>query len=409
MATSAPSAAITSTPRRLLWITTSLGTGGAEMMLYKLIAALDRRQWQVQVVCLLDAGAIGPRLTALGVPVLALNIRGIPTPATLAQLAQVVRSFRPHLIQGWMYSGNVLAWVAHRLAPAVPWLTSIRQTLYDRRQEARITRWALALDARLSRSAQANIYVARAAVPQHVAVGYAAARATVIGNGFDTQRFRPDAKARHTWRQQLGVSAETRLIGHVARYHPMKDHANLLHAFARLRAEHPALPLCLALAGPGVSADNPALLADLAAAGLSAADPGLRLLGEQQDTPGLFAALDLFVLSSVRGEGFPNVVGEAMSCGVPCAVTDVGDAGWVVGQGDEATGKVVPPADSAALATACAELLTLSPAARADLGVRARRRIEQHFSLTACVAQFQTLWSAACDGPLAQQGSHREQ
>lgn len=374
------------------------------MMLYKLITALPAQQWQVQLVCLLDAGVIGPRLEAAGVVVHPLGIRGLPTPATLGHLARIVRSFRPDLIQGWMYSGNVLAWVAHRLAPGIPWLTSIRQTLYDLRREALVTRAAIWLDARLSRRAAANIYVAEAAVSQHLAVGYVGERAVVIGNGFDTDRFRPDAQARRRWRQQLGCGADDLLLGHVARYHPMKDHANLLLAYARLRHELPAKAggVHLVLAGPGVSADNPALLADFAAAGLRVTDPLIHLLGEQSDTPGLFAALDFFALSSSRGEGFPNVVGEAMSCGVPCVVTDVGDAARVVGRGADAAGWVVPPADPEAMRQALIEMLALSHAARVKAGGLARQRIERRFALAGCAGQFAQLWTsvAECAGQI---------
>lgn len=369
-------------PRRLLWITTSLGTGGAEMMLYKLIAGLDRQRYAVQVVALLDLGAIGPRLQALGVPVVALGLQGAPTPAQLWRLCQVVRAFRPDVIQGWMYSGNVLAFVAHCLRPGVPWFTSIRQTLYDFAQEARITRWAIRLDARLSRRASANVYVARTAVAQHVAVGYAAERALTIGNGFASAQFRPDPAARQHWRQAWGIGPDTVVIGHVARYHPMKDHATLLRAAGLLAAA--GRDLCFVLAGPDVVADNPPLAALVQASGAS-----VRLLGEQRDTPALFAAFDLLVLSSARGEGFPNVVGEAMSCGVPCVVTDVGDSAWVVGE----SGAVVPPGDSAALAAALGRLLDLPPAERQALGVRARQRIETHFSIAASVRQYQALWA----------------
>ena len=97
--------------------------------------------------------------------------------------------------------------------------------------------------------------------------------------------------------------------------------------------------------------------------------------------PPVYAALDLLASSSAFGEGFSNVIGEAMAAGVPCTATDVGDSGRIVGD----AGRVVPPNDPAALAGALGELLDLSPETRAALGERARRRIEEQFSVEALV------------------------
>jgi glycosyltransferase involved in cell wall biosynthesis len=109
------------------------------------------------------------------------------------------------------------------------------------------------------------------------------------------------------------------------------------------------------------------------------------------------ASLDLLSLSSAFGEGSPNVVGEAMACGVPCVVTDVGDAAWIVGE----TGTVVPPRSPAALADAWSALLALGADERARLGVAARRRIEANFALSDIIAQYEHLYEelvAGCAG-----------
>ncbi|HRH98774.1 MAG TPA: glycosyltransferase, partial [Prosthecobacter sp.] len=112
----------------------------------------------------------------------------------------------------------------------------------------------------------------------------------------------------------------------------------------------------------------------------------IEVLGERHDLPELTASLNIAVSSSAFGEGFPNVVGEAMACAVPVVATDIGDTRWVMGE----TGRIVPPRDPAALAKACLEIL--------DAGIvqdfEARERIEQQFSLRSVLQQFDSLLDA---------------
>ena len=105
--------------------------------------------------------------------------------------------------------------------------------------------------------------------------------------------------------------------------------------------------------------------------------------------PQITAALDI-ASSSSYGEGFSNTIGEAMSCGVPCVVTDVGDSAWIVGD----TGKVVPPCDPAALATALRELIEIGAEARRTLSKQARQRIVENFSLESVVRQYEDLYES---------------
>jgi glycosyltransferase involved in cell wall biosynthesis len=111
------------------------------------------------------------------------------------------------------------------------------------------------------------------------------------------------------------------------------------------------------------------------------------LLGERTDIPEVVAGFDLAALSSAWGEGFPNVVGEAMASGVPCVATDVGDCRWVIGP----HGAIVPPRQSEALASALGRLLDLDPQARQQLGLAGRARILQQFSLQEVVSQYEAL------------------
>jgi glycosyltransferase involved in cell wall biosynthesis len=169
----------------------------------------------------------------------------------------------------------------------------------------------------------------------------------------------------------------------IARNHPMKDPGNLLRAVTLLQARS-GVTLHVVIAGDGLDQMHPELGALVGALGLGSR---VSLLGERNDVPALLAGVDIVALPSAWGEGFPNILGEAMASGVPCVATDVGDCTWVVGP----HGLVVPPRQSEALADALARLIDLGPDARRQLGLAARARIIQHFSIQEVARQYVAL------------------
>ena len=205
----------------------------------------------------------------------------------------------------------------------------------------------------------------------------------VIPNGFDLAKFQPDGSARASVRAELGLSAETKLIGMAARFHPQKDHANFVAAAKCLHATMPAVHFVLW--GKDVNWDNADLAGWIDEAGLRDC---FHLLDLRLDAPRLTAALDVAALSSARGEAFPMVIGEAMACAVPCAVTDVGDAKSMVAE----TGRTVPPGNADALAHAWQELLSMSDEERSLLGQRARQRVMEQYDIRKTSGQYAQLY-----------------
>lgn len=328
------------------------------------------------VVTLLPGGAVEARIRDAGVAIHTVRAAGGGAVRAAFDLPRRLRTLEPDVVQGWLLQGNLAATYAATVAGLrAPVLWNVRWTLYDMASERWRTRTLLRLSGALSRSPARILYNSRTAVGQHAALGYPARSALVIPNGFDTDRLRPDADAAHEVRAELGIGPSSLIIGMFARFHPMKDHGNSLRAAAHLVQQ--GIPACFVYAGRGVVHENAELRETIASLGLSS---HVRLLGERQDLRRLFAACDVYWMSSwARGiaEGFPNVVGEAMSCGVPCVVTDVGDASWIVGD----TGRVVPPRDPVALASAAAELIAGGPGLLRALGAAARARMQAEFSL----------------------------
>ncbi len=353
-------------------------------MLSKLLAATNRTGFTAEVVSLTNIGPVGEAIRSLGVPVRALGMRrGVPNPVAVIRLAWWINQTRPEVIQTWMYHANLIGGIAARLVGDIPVAWGIRQSHLDPGRTKRRTLWTAKVGARLSRRVpQYIVCCSQASLPLHESLGYAAEKMIVIPNGFDLDLYSPDAQARASVREELRIPDSALVIGLVARFDPHKDHRNFILAAGRLSGvvKNVSFLLC----GEGATWDNTELSGWIDEVGLRR---WFHLVGQRSDVPRITAALDI-ASSSSCGEGFPNVIGEAMACSVPCVVTDVGDSGFIVGE----TGRVVPPRDPAALAAAWEELIEQGKDGRRALGSAARRRIAEHFSVSAIARSYETLY-----------------
>jgi len=367
---------------RLLFVTTGLGNGGAERMLLKLLASMDRDRYRPAVVALTGTCPLADEVRQLGVPVHRLR-RPFTHLTGAFELVQLIRKLRPALVQGWMYHGCLAAQLAAGVSGTHPnMLWGIRQAVAPPGVDRLTTQLCARSLAGLSRLPRAIVYNSRRAAMEHQALGYCAARTIIIPNGFDLAGFGPRPEVRTAMRSALGVPAEALVVGHVGRYHAAKDHEALLRAAGLLLQRRPDAHFLLA--GLGVDPNNRALRGLIATLGIAR---NVHLLGERRDLPPLYAAFDIAVSSS-RLEGFPNAIGEAMCCGVPCVVTDVGDSGYLIGD----TGRVVPVGDPPMMMAAWDALLGLGAMERSRLGEMARSRIEELFSMPTVMRQYDLLY-----------------
>lgn len=372
---------------KVLHVITSLGQGGAETVLYRLAAASSSRVEHV-VVSLRDLSYYGPRLQQGGITVLALGMpQGPRALFALLRLYRIIADERPDVVQTWMYHADLLGGLIARWAGVKGLVWGIRNSGLDAKKSSFPSRMIVRICALLSGRIPAAIACCSARAARiHKDIGYRADIFTVIPNGYDLARFAPDAEARARVRETWGVGPDETLLGMVGRWHPQKDHANLLHALARLGSSDAHIRC--ALVGVGMDRSNTELVDLIEGQGLAAV---VILAGPHDDIPAVMNALDLHVLSSSYGEAFPNVVAEAMACGTPCVVTDVGDAALIVGD----TGWVVPPRDAGALAAGIQRALGALPQKGCEEPDEVcRRRIEDNFSLNTMVNAYLRLWGS---------------
>jgi glycosyltransferase involved in cell wall biosynthesis len=371
------------TPLRILFVTSGLKRGGAEGFLVRLATRLVARGHVCGVASFGSRAPLVPALVAGGVLVHELGGGAI---LPLAGLNAFARRFRPDVVQGWMYRGNLGALAAAwgvRPKPAVVW--SVRQGLNDLHLSRRRTRYAVAANGRLSRCPFAIVYNAESARQKHIAAGFAADKSRVIVNGIDAHDRAEGDASRSSAREKLRLAEADFVVTLLARWHPVKNHRGFVRAAGLFARQRPGARFLLA--GKGIDSENRTLSSWLQEERIG---DRASLLGERTDVQGLLLATDVATLASI-GEALPNVLLEAMALGVPCVAPDVGDIADLVGT----TGVVVPAGDDAALAAGWERLAAMTDPDRRALGERARARVVEFYGLDRAVAAFEALFAEA--------------
>jgi glycosyltransferase involved in cell wall biosynthesis len=380
-------ARVEQTKVRLLFVIRSLHYGGAERQLITLAKGLDKSRFSVSVVTFYDGGGLRPELEGIeNIELLSLQKRGRWDWARcLRRFDGTIGELKPHIVHGYMDSANELGLLARRRTNArIVW--GLRQALGagelqpDSFCEAWVPHCSYRIGAWLSRFADLIIVNSHAGKAAYIEAGYEGEHMLVIHNGIDTQRFRPDFAARCGLRHEWGIGESEVLIGLVARLDPVKDHQNFLRAAALLSKLRSNVRFVCIGNGPAAYGHELQALAH----GLGLRNP-LQWIEAHRDMPAVHNALDLASCTSTS-EGFCNAIGEAMACGTPCIVTDVGDSALIVGDPN----RVVPPGNPQAMAAAWQRVLHLSGAQRAMLSQASRQKIDQEFSLRHLVDKTQS-------------------
>ena len=361
-----------SRPIRLCFLIRMLDCGGAERQLAELVGGLDKARFEVTVLTFYPGGMFWSAVEEMpGVELVCLGKTGRwDVGRFVARLVGFLRRRRPDIVHGYLGIANELAWLGGRASGArVVW--GLRASNRDLDRYDWSFRASLRVSARLSRHVDLVIANSHAGVEHHLRHGFCRRNITVVPNGIDTGRFRPRPEARQRLRQQWGVQDSEFLIGLVGRRDPMKDHETFFEAMVGLADRHSHVRV--ACVGDRAPQAGDHLAGSRAARALGAR---LRWAPAREDVERVLPALDGLVLSSAYGEGFPNVVGEAMAAEVPCVVTDVGDAATLLADPQ----RTVPPRDPGRLMDACERLLGRTGDERRRLAANDRRRIEEHFT-----------------------------
>lgn len=354
-------------------------------MLHRLVTNMSPKQFKPLIISLQNGGKVTSKLKDEGIKVISLNMHSsVIALGKILELRKILRTTNPDIVQTWMYHADFVGGVAAKLAGNLPVIWGIRNSTLDPKFSNPSTIRLVSLNAKLA-SYLATVIVSNSssAGNVHVKLGYPEEKFRIIHNGINLDEFFPDKNAYLSLRKELKISESTPVIGLIGRFDPQKNQNTFIKAASILTQMHSDVNFLMA--GSGIEWKNPGLSEQINLAGLA---PKFHLLGPREDVPRIMAGLDILASVSTYGESFPNVVAEAMACGVPCVVTDVGDSAHIV---DE-SGIVVPVNDPFAVAEAWASFLKMGKKKKLALSTAARNRIKTHFGISKMVKAYTELY-----------------
>lgn len=359
---------------KVAFLIRSLERGGAERQLVCLAHGLKAAGVEVAVAVFYAGGALEAELAQAGIPVTDLRKAGRwDIPGFLWRTVRWLRKTDADVFHTYLTGANLLGALLKLVWRKGVLVWGVRASNMALEKYDALARTVFRLSCRASHLADLIIVNSEHGRDYHVARGYPAEKMAVVFNGIDTDRFKPDSRARAVQRAAWDVQENALLVGLVGRLDPMKDHSNFIRAAAQVckNTDRKVEFVCV---GDGAPEQREALKTYATSLGV---ESRFRCEAGREDMVNVYNALDLCVSASAFGEGFSNVLAEAMACGIPCVGTDVGDAREIIGE----TGLVAIPADSSALATAIVDMLARSESERGEMGEAARQRIVERFGI----------------------------
>jgi glycosyltransferase involved in cell wall biosynthesis len=357
----------------IFFLIRSLNIGGNERQLVELIKNLDKNAFEITIGLFYDEGILREELIAIkGVRLLPLFKSGRwDIIRFCTRLITVLHRLKPHILYSFLPDANLVGLISGRIARVKRIVWGVRASNMDVSRYDWLARTSLRLSAFLSRFPDAIIANSFAGIKFHRNIGYNTNRMMIIQNGINIDRFKPDHSAGLRVRDEWNIDEETIAIGLVGRFDPMKDHTTFLQAVKIFNQEERSVRfVCI---GDGKEPYKSEIYSLCMTLGLNGS---LIWAGERCDMTAVYNSMDIVTSSSSFGEGFPNVIGEAMACGVPCVVTDIGDSAIIVGE----TGIVVPPKDPQVLADGWRSMLKRLNDKSYSIKEMARARIVSHYN-----------------------------
>lgn len=371
--------------KKILYLLPTLASGGTERQAAELVRHLDRTRFDPLVVVIYGLDRVPVEIPLGDVRLLSLRkpLGKLGNLVALCRLYRLIRRERPAILQSFLRPADLYARIAGSLAGHRRIVTSLRTRIRGFWSPA----WERAERILWRRSVCIVSNSAAAAREARDVLGITAGRIRVIRNGVDLARFHPGLDWREP-RAQFGLAPSDLVLGMVARYSPVKDHATLLTAVAQMRRSGywPEYAKLLLVGGTTYPEAREAVERQICEFGLGDV---VRPMGAMERVERAYAAMDWLILPS-RFEGFPNSVLEAMACGKPVILSDAANAEEIVADGE--TGFVFPAGDALALVSCLQKAFAVPNERRVSMGRAARTLVEGSFSTGLMTRRFEQLY-----------------
>jgi len=368
--------------KKIVHIISGLQVGGAERSLYNICNSSLNDSFKQYIICLGNRGYYSQKIEEIGLEIYHVNFSSWHFVKSVTKFIIILKKISPDIIQGWMNHGNftsILALLILNFKPIIYW--NIRQSFYKNKNDLFYTKFLFLFNILFSRIPKKIIINSNISKIQLQNFGFNIDSFKFIPNGFDPNYWVRDLSFRELKRENLGIENLDFVIGYVGRYHPMKNIILLLKAFEIISINFPNSKLVII----GHKEDDfnkfEKQIFD------KIPNNQIILLNQMYDINKYYSLFDLFTLCSVS-EGFPNVLGEAMSCELCCISTNVGEAPALL----QDVGFIIPVDDLDALVskmTNCIENLEMTK----NMGILARNKIVKTYSLQNTVNQYINLYT----------------
>tara|TARA_Y100001968_G_C19454442_1_gene771576 strand:- start:17550 stop:18683 length:1134 start_codon:yes stop_codon:yes gene_type:complete len=365
---------------RIIHIITSLEANGAQLMMLRLIEQLKRQGFSIKVISLTSKVPLLERFESIGIKVSVIDFSRFNIFYNLYLLLIEISNFKPSIVQTWMYHADLLGGFISKILGIKKIFWNIRHSDIDHKG-MKITTIVISRICAFTSYFIPDKIISNSyrAIQIHKSIGYCDNKFIYIPNGFAYNKSGNSNNKYLDLRSSLYLSKSDIIVGSLARYHNQKDYPNLLKS-AREVLDY-RRDIHFVLCGNNVNYSNIQLTELINKLKIN---KNIHLLDYQKDIQNILTQLDLLVSSSSYGEGFPNVIGEAMLMGTPCISTDVGDSRLII-RDDRF---IVPPSNSKLLSQAILNFISLSSTEKIDIGIRGNKIIIDNYSLKSVLLKY---------------------
>ena len=371
--------------KKILHIIVGLGDGGAEKTLFNIIShdSLNNHS----VISLTDLGKYGNKLKQMKIEVFNLNFqKNRINFSKIYDLIILISKLKPTLVQSWMYHSDFITLFVKLFFPKMKIFWNIRNTTYsikDSYSRFLISKICSFLSYFVPKKIVSCGY---ACMSDHVKFGYNKSKWEVIFNGVDTNIFKSENKSNSKIIDSSIISNnKIPILGVVGRYAKQKGHPILLEALNHLNKRGINF-LCIMI-GTNINNENKTLIDLIETYELK---ENIIMLGQRDDIYDIYGLFDLLVLPSINGEGFPNVLIEAMATEVPCLATNIGESKKIVGK----TGWIIEPSNSKQLSSSLIQIFTKINSKNWIIRKKnCRKKVINEFSLDVMINKYNKVWN----------------